>query len=70
MRSYEKLRIPKILDLRADPFERGHSSFLYDDWTVYRIFVKYGTIALVSQWLQSFKEIPMRQRQPASISTR
>jgi len=31
MRDYEKLRVPKIFDLRADPFERGDSSFLNDD---------------------------------------
>jgi arylsulfatase A-like enzyme len=67
MKGYETLRIPKIFDLRADPFERGDSSFLYDDWLVHRIFINYGTIAVVSQWLQTFKEYPIRQR-PASFN--
>jgi arylsulfatase A-like enzyme len=67
MRDYEKLRVPKIFDLRADPFERGDSSFLYDDWMARRIFFAYGAQAVVGQWLQTFKDFPMRQR-PASFN--
>jgi arylsulfatase A-like enzyme len=62
MRNYETLRLPKIFDLRADPFERADSSLLYDNWFVHRVFLTYGAQALVAQWLGSFKEYPIRQR--------
>ncbi|MFI4932440.1 MAG: arylsulfatase, partial [Burkholderiales bacterium] len=29
-----KLRIPRMFDLRSDPFERGEESFKYNDWFV------------------------------------
>ena len=48
MKGFEKLRLPKIFDLFADPFERGDSSFLYDDWFVHRVFLNYGATALVA----------------------
>jgi arylsulfatase A-like enzyme len=67
MREYEKLRLPKIFDLYADPFERGDKSFLYNNWLVHHIYLNYGSTALVSQWLQSFKEFPPRQK-PASFN--
>jgi arylsulfatase A-like enzyme len=67
MQGFNKLRIPKIFNLRADPFERGDSSFMYDDWMVHRVFIDEGAQALVANWLQSFKEFPIRQR-PASFN--
>ena len=67
MRGYEKLRLPKIFNLRADPFERGNSSIYYNAWLVHHTYVNYGAVALVSQWLQSFKEFPVRQK-PASFN--
>lgn len=57
----------KIFNLRSDPFERGDSSFMYDDWMVHRIYINLGAQALVASWLQSFKEFPIRQR-PASFN--
>jgi arylsulfatase len=63
----EKLRLPKIFDLYQDPFERGDKSLLYDNYWVHKIFITYGAIALTSQWLQSFKEFPPRQK-PASFN--
>ena len=66
-REYEKLRLPKIFDLYMDPFERGDKSLLYDDWFVHHVYINYGAVALVSQWLQSFKEFPPRQK-PASFN--
>ncbi|HKF54408.1 MAG TPA: arylsulfatase, partial [Blastocatellia bacterium] len=64
---FNKLRIPKIVDLRADPFERGDTSFLYNNWYVHRVYLTYGAQALVANWLQSFKEFPIRQK-PASFN--
>jgi hypothetical protein len=59
-RGFEKLRLPKLFDLLADPFERGHSSILYHQWFVHHAYMNYGAVALVAEWLQSFKEFPPR----------
>ncbi len=67
MQEFNKLRLPKIFNLRADPFERGDSSFLYDNWMVHRVYITYGAQAVVANWLQSFKEFPIRQK-PASFN--
>jgi arylsulfatase len=62
-----QMRIPKILDLRSDPFERGEESFKYNDWFVEHVPYQYAAQAVVAQWLESFKEFPPRQK-PASFS--
>ena len=55
------MRIPKLFDLRADPFERGEESFKYNDW-----FVEHESPASMrrrqslGKWLESFKEFPPR----------
>jgi arylsulfatase len=64
---FEKLRVPKMFDMLADPFERGDSSILYDKWMVDHVFLTYGANAIVAEWLQSFKEFPPRQK-PASFN--
>jgi arylsulfatase A-like enzyme len=64
---FTNLRAPKIFNLRADPFERGDTSFLYDKWMADRAFLLVPAQAFVAQWLQSFREFPIRQR-PASFN--
>jgi hypothetical protein len=60
---YTVLRLPYILDLHSDPFERAPSeSFGYDRWQAEHIFLLVPTQAYVAQWLQSFKEFPPRQK--------
>jgi arylsulfatase len=66
-KDYEKLRVPKTFNLLADPFERGDSSMLYNEWMVDRAFIQVPAQAVVAQWLQSFKQFPIRQR-PASFN--
>jgi arylsulfatase len=61
------LRIPKIFDLRADPFERGEESFKYNDWFVEHVPYQYAAQTVVHEWLESFKEFPPRQK-PASFT--
>ena len=56
------LRVPKIFNLRADPFERGDESFKYDDWMVEHLFAMYASQAIIQEWLSSFKEFPPRQK--------
>ncbi|MEJ1963755.1 MAG: arylsulfatase [Gammaproteobacteria bacterium] len=56
------MRVPKIFDLRADPFERGEESFKYDDWSLQQNFLMYSAQPLIGAWLESFKEFPPRAR--------
>ena len=64
---FSNLRLPKVFDLRADPFERGDESFLYDKWVADRMFYIVPAQAIAAQWLESFREFPMRQK-PASFN--
>ncbi|MGH6830789.1 MAG: arylsulfatase, partial [Methylocella sp.] len=51
----------------ADPFERGDESVLYDKWLADRMFIMVPAQAVATQWLQSFKEFPVRQK-PAAFN--
>ncbi len=64
---FDRLRVPKLFNLKSDPFERGDTSSEYDDWFAHRIFVLVPAQAIVAKWLSSFKEFPIRQR-PASFN--
>jgi arylsulfatase len=66
-REFTNLRVPNVYNLRADPFERGPESFEYGKWMAERAFLIVPSQALVGQWIQSFKDFPIRQR-PASFS--
>ena len=66
-RDFTNLRLPKLFNLRADPFERGDESILYDKWLADRAFVQVPIQALVATWLSSFDEFPIRQK-PASFN--
>jgi len=59
---FAQMRVPKMFDLRSDPFERGDESFLYDKWTADRIFLQVPVQAIVYEWLESFKEFPPRAK--------
>jgi arylsulfatase A-like enzyme len=66
---FTKLRVPKIFDLRADPYERADiTSNTYWDWLQ---SAGVGAIvsgpAIVGQFLATFKEYPPSQR-PATFS--
>jgi arylsulfatase len=57
------LRLPKIFNLRRDPFERAdENSNSYWDWVLEHIFVMYPMQALAAEQIQSFKEFPPRQK--------
>lgn len=64
---FVNLRAFPLYNLRADPFERGDTSFEYKKWFFDQAFVVVPMQALVAQWLQSFKEFPIRQK-PASVN--
>jgi arylsulfatase len=65
---FSDMRLPKIYNLRTDPFEAGEESTLfYDKWIVDRAFLLVPAQAIVGQWLDSLKEFPVRQK-PSSFS--
>jgi arylsulfatase len=64
---YSKLRMPKLYDMYADPFEQGDDSFEYDKWFVNHAYIMYGATAYIGKWLSSFREYPPRQK-PASFN--
>ncbi|MCJ7444494.1 MAG: arylsulfatase [Methanotrichaceae archaeon] len=62
------LRIPKIFNLRQDPFERAdENSNTYYDWLIDHAFMLVPAQAMVRQQIQSLKEFPPRQK-PASFN--
>jgi arylsulfatase A-like enzyme len=64
---FTDLRLPKLFNLRSDPFEQGDQSILYNKWLADRAFVQVPLQALAAEWLESFKEFPPRQK-PASFN--
>lgn len=62
------LRVPKIFNLRRDPFERAdENSNTYWDWLLDHAFILVPAQALVARQLASFEEFPPRQK-PASFN--
>jgi arylsulfatase A-like enzyme len=65
---FVKLRLPKLFNLRSDPFERAdHEGMGYANWRIDRVFLLAPAGAYVAQWLQSFREYPPRQK-PGSFN--
>jgi arylsulfatase len=64
---FSPLRVPKLFNLRADPFEVGDGSILYDKWVTDHVFVQVPIQAIAAEWLSSFKEFPPRSK-PASFN--
>ena len=62
---FTSLRIPKVFNLRSDPFERGDESIF--PMATGQMFFFVPAQAVVAQWLETFKEFPPRQR-PASFN--
>jgi len=65
---YTELRVPKIFNLRTDPFERADiTSNTYYDWLLDRAWVLVPAQAYVAEMLQTLVEFPPRQ-EPASFN--
>jgi arylsulfatase A-like enzyme len=58
------LRVPKVVNLRSDPFENASVSgdLSYKQWRIDRIFLLLPAAALVSQYMQTLMQFPPRQR--------
>ena len=62
------LRLPKLFNLRTDPFELAdHVSGNYDTWRAERIFAMVPAQAFVAQHLATYQDFPPRQK-PGSFS--
>jgi arylsulfatase A-like enzyme len=65
---FVKLRIPKIFNLRQDPFERAdENSNTYWDWMISHAFLLYAMQAVVAGQIENFIKYPPRQA-PASFN--
>ncbi len=57
------LRVPKLFNLRTDPFERADvTSNTYWDWVLENAVLVLAASSLVGQFLETFKEFPPRQK--------
>ncbi len=60
---FTTLRIPKIFNLRTDPYERADiTSNTYYDWLLDHVFLLVPAQDYVGQFLMTFKEYPQRQK--------
>ena len=63
MDPFVPLRVPLILNLRRDPYERAPiTSNTYYDWLIDRAYMLYGAQAIVGNFLKTFQEFPPRQK--------
>jgi arylsulfatase len=57
------LRVPKLFNLRTDPFERADiTSNTYYDWLMDHVFLMVPAQAIVGQFLATFQEFPPRMK--------
>jgi arylsulfatase len=62
------MRVPKLFNIRSDPFERAEEATLfYDKWFADRVFLLVPAQLMVAEYLKTFEQFPPRQR-PASFS--
>jgi arylsulfatase len=65
---FVKLRFPKLMNVRSDPFEDAEEhSELYGEWRMRHAYALVPAQAYVGRYLQTFREFPPRQS-PASFS--
>jgi arylsulfatase len=60
---FVELRVPLLVNLRRDPYERGMvTSNTYDDWFLDRVYLLMPAQDYVANFLMTFKEFPPRQK--------
>jgi arylsulfatase A-like enzyme len=60
---FTPLRVPKLFDLRADPYERADiTSNTYYDWFISQPYLVFAAQVVTAKFLDTFKEFPPRQR--------
>ena len=66
--TFVPLRLPKLFNLRSDPFETAdHESMDYERWRVEHLFLMVPAQEYVGRFLATFKDYPPRQK-PGSFS--
>jgi hypothetical protein len=62
---FTSLRVPKIFNLRTDPYERADiTSNTYYEWFIDHVFLLVPAQDYVGQFLATFREYPPRQKAP------
>ena len=60
---FTPLRVPKLFNLRTDPFERADiTSNTYWDWYMNKAYMIMAAQAFVAEFLATFKDFPPRQK--------
>jgi arylsulfatase len=60
---FVRLRLPKIFNLRTDPFERADfTSNSYYEWFIYHAYILYGAYAIADKFAATFKDFPPVQK--------
>jgi arylsulfatase len=63
MEPFVPLRVPKLFNLRTDPYERADiTSNSYFDWMIDNVYLVLASQMLLTQFLATFAEFPPRQR--------
>ena len=57
------LRVPKLFNLRTDPYERADiTSNTYYDWFLHNGYMVFAAQQIVGEFLKTFKDFPPRQK--------
>jgi arylsulfatase len=60
---FTRLRLPKIFNLRTDPYEFADiTSNSYWDWVFHNAYFVYGAQGLMAKFVETFKEFPIIQK--------
>jgi arylsulfatase len=60
---FTPLRLPKLYNLRTDPYERADiTSNTYWEWTIRHAYIILASQIIVTQFLETFAEFPPRQK--------
>lgn len=62
------LRLPKLFNVRMDPFERADTDAnSYDNWRIRELYTLVPSQVIVKEFLETFQEFPPRQK-PAKFN--
>src|SRR5262249_13107063 len=60
---FTALRVPKLFDLHADPYERADiTSNTYYDWFLSQPYIAFAANVIAEKFIETFKDFPPRQR--------
>ena len=60
---FTPLRVPKIFNLRSDPFESGDTLAMnYGQWRIDRVFLLVPAQEYIAKYISTFKEFPPSQK--------